>query len=595
MYLESYDLFDTLITRATRRPGDVFQLLGIADVVRFRWKLLGLIPFHIWRRRAERIARWRSPSEDIRLVDVYRVLGLVLLQPARVMRAEISLETAVVRPIPGAVAELIERRERGVPCCIVSDMYLPASVLRRFLRKHNCEVPLHVSSVVGLTKSSGRMFHHVASAHHVPLSAIHHRGDNLVADYSVPLRLGMKATLIPIAKEETSTCAIDVLKCTEDGDPFYEMGFRVAGPTAFVMAACLAERVRAEPLTNLIFAARDMPLVRHAFQLLSPEHPTTYCRISRSAVYRAQWHANSDPRRWFEGAATGKDFFARLGLECPNELRDLCPHQHAQRFLSAVKSTAFPNDCEKEYLIVRDYLKEQGFKRGSIFVDLGWRGSIQDAIADILGPAFPLEGCYFGTVDMHPSKHGLYFEGSRPVGRFHRVLQGVSFFEFVFTEAVPSLARIARNGDAFELIPTADETELQRTSRARIAEGAKAFIDTMIPVQSLVRFRPEKLVKSLDKLYDKYLMHPPDHWVSALDAMTHSGGFGGSGISPLIGDDMGTPFGFLKAPWKGGYVVKHKKSRWVSVLKVMNRPMVFFAYDGLKNEVRRRRLLKLQK
>lgn len=593
MRLDSYDLFDTLITRVTRRPVDVFRLLGATAAVRFRWKAAGIIPFHVWRRRAERLARWRSSREDVELKDIYRVLAAVIHQPSRVMRTEIALEEAAIRPLPTAVNQLTALQNSGIPCCIISDMYLPHTVLRRFVRKHISDTPLYVSSKIGLTKTSGRLFHHVAQSHQVPLAAIHHRGDNPFADYAVPLRLGMQATLVPVPTETSAISVLDTLKCPREGDPFYEMGFRLAGPTAFVMAALLADHVAEHAPPNVIFAARDMHLVKHAFHLLSAYPSTSYCRISRSAVYRAQWHASNDPQRWFEGVATGRDFFKRLGLRCPDDLLELAPHQHARRFLSALKESDFPSECSIEYSTVRSYLINEGFQSGTLFVDLGWRGSIQDAVNEILTPTTPVTGWYFGTLERTPTKQGIYFDGSKPLRHFHRVLQAVSFFEFLFTEAVPSVARIIRDGEGFAQIGTEDETEAQRDSRIQIAEGAKDFIELMAQLHKTAGFQPQRLLGSLDQLYDRYLMIPPEHWVTALDSMTHSGGFGGSANSPLIGDNTATPLGFLKAPWKGGYIVKHKASRWHILFQAMHRTTFFVAYDALKREVRRRRAARL--
>jgi len=153
---------------------------------------------------------------------------------------------------------------------------------------------------------------------------------------------------------------LDALKCPDD-DPFYEMGFRVAGPTAFVMALCLAEYVEKYAPPNVIFAARDMHLVDYAFRRISSYMDTHYCRISRSAVYRAQWHANAGTERLFEGVRTGRDFFRRLNLDCPAELLDLTPHQYGKLFLDALYNTNFPDECEREYVVVRDYWKIRDF------------------------------------------------------------------------------------------------------------------------------------------------------------------------------------------------------------------------------------------
>jgi len=586
MRLASYDLFDTLITRVTRRPVDVFRLVGASGTVKFRWKFAGIIPFHVWRRQAERVARKKSPHEDIHLVEIYRILGWVICRPDQVMRLEIALENSLIRPIPDAVEQLRARRETGTPCCIVSDMYLSRSMLRRIVRKHIGDTPLYVSSQLRITKSSGRLFHHVATSQNVPISDIHHYGDNSVADYEVPLRLGMQASLVPVTKDLASTCMLDVLKCSQGDDPFYEMGFRLAGPSAFVMAACLAEYVEKSPPRKIAFAARDMHLVQYAFKRLSSYSSTSYLRISRSAVYRAQWHASKDPKRWFESVTSGGEFFARLGLECPPELTKLAPHQNTSQFLNALNESHFPLECENEYHTVRDYLQHEGIQPGTLLVDLGWRGSIQDAINQIIAPEDAVTGWYFGTLDKQPGKFGLYFDGSKPGGRFYRISQALPFFEYLFTEAVPSVDRIVRNGNVFEFIHTRDESPEQIASRIRLTKGARDYIDAMTSIHKIANFGSADLLKSLDELYDSYLFSPPENWVKHLEVMSHSVGFGGSVSTPLIGDDKGTPLGFLRSVWKGGYAVKHRKSSWAPILHALNNPIAFNSYELLKRASR---------
>lgn len=590
MRLESYDLFDTLVTRSTKTPRGVFQLLQLSQSIVFRWKILSIIPFAVWRRHAEHMARRLSSRDDICITDIYRVLGWIIRNPSDAMRQEITLEKAVIQPIPLMIAQLRHQQQEGHRCCIISDMYLHKSTIRSIVNRHIQDIPLYVSSMNGITKSSGKLFQHVARDQAIDLRSMHHQGDNQVADYAAPLRLGMQATLTEKPRDEASCSSLDVLKCPSE-DPFFSIGFKISGPAAFVMAKGLDSHVSRHPPSNIVFAARDMHLVFHAFNRISHFKSTSYLRISRSAVYHAQWHANKNPEKWFEGVSNGKEFFSRLGIECPAELSDLNPCVHSQRFLDELEHSGFMQRCSDDYHIIRSYLLENGLQSGTLFVDLGWRGSIQDAIADILGQEIALTGWYFGTIkNSSPSnKTGFYFENSRPLKRFHKVLQSISFFEFIFTENIASLSRI--DGSQGKLIPvfTEDESPEQISVRNRIAEGARAYIDTMASLDKVANFQTDRLLKDLDKLFDKYLMTPPSDWVNAVESMTHSGGFGGSGRCPMVGDESGTFLGFLKSTWKGGYLQKHSRSASTRIMKTAHNYIFFGFYESLKSAFRRLR------
>jgi hypothetical protein len=160
------------------------------------------------------------------------------------------------------------------------------------------------------------------------------------------------------------------------------------------------------------------------------------------------------------------------------------------------------------------------------------------------------------------------------------------FMETVFTEAAPSLARIARDDESFKFVSTDDETAEQQAARARIADGARAFIDTMISLHKTAAFSTDRLLHALDDLYDRYLLTPPRSWIDALESTTHSGGFGGTGTRLLVGEDAATPLGLLRSEWQGGYIVKYADSPWAPVWRGMHNSLFYTMYMALKKCVR---------
>jgi hypothetical protein len=49
-------------------------------------------------------------------------------------------------------------------------MYLPQRFLEKIVRRHVGDIPVYVSSALGVAKGSGRLFQHVAAAYKTPLS-----------------------------------------------------------------------------------------------------------------------------------------------------------------------------------------------------------------------------------------------------------------------------------------------------------------------------------------------------------------------------------------------------------------------------------------
>jgi len=207
MRLDSFDLFDTLITRITREPRDIFRLIGASEKVEYRWSALRVVPFHFWRRQAERLARKLTPREEVRIFDIYKLLGFIIKIPAKVLQIEMRLEKEAVRLVPELAARLSDSYLSGVQCCITSDMYLPKAVLRKMVQGWIPGIPIYVSSEVGHTKTSGKLFEHISSLHKVNFEEMRHVGDNPVADDKVPRRLGIKTDIVYTKNTLLDLCA----------------------------------------------------------------------------------------------------------------------------------------------------------------------------------------------------------------------------------------------------------------------------------------------------------------------------------------------------------------------------------------------------
>jgi predicted HAD superfamily hydrolase len=77
-----------------------------------------------------------------------------------------------------------------------TDMYMDSSTIEEILQ--NCgydlaDVPIYVSSEYGKTKRSGNLFRTVLEHEEVEASKILHIGDNLISDYLMPKKCGMKS------------------------------------------------------------------------------------------------------------------------------------------------------------------------------------------------------------------------------------------------------------------------------------------------------------------------------------------------------------------------------------------------------------------
>ncbi len=196
----SFDVFDTLLLRDIHRPKDIFFILEPYAKSRF-----GVRDFYKKRVEAERRARTFAPGGECNFDEIYAALAQEigpcaadLQERERRLEACFSVANPVMKNAFGYAWE------RGKTVLIISDMYLPAAVIRALLQNAGYpDCPLYVSNEYRCNKRSGALFRYVQEELELTTGTWLHVGDNPVGDYEVPRALGIDAYLYPnIAERE---------------------------------------------------------------------------------------------------------------------------------------------------------------------------------------------------------------------------------------------------------------------------------------------------------------------------------------------------------------------------------------------------------
>jgi predicted HAD superfamily hydrolase len=207
--LYSFDIFDTLISRKVLDP------FGIFYYVRERMEEAGGFPrslvknYPSIRHTAEFNVReyFRKSTEERgsdrveitfdlifeRLAEVY---NLDDKQIKNLMDWELAAELENVIPLPDRIQMVKDLVEQGETVVLISDMYLPASFIRKMIVKADKmlgELPLFVSSEYGVQKTSGDLFFEVYKSFEpfYDFDKWIHYGDNEKGDQVAPRRLGI--------------------------------------------------------------------------------------------------------------------------------------------------------------------------------------------------------------------------------------------------------------------------------------------------------------------------------------------------------------------------------------------------------------------
>jgi FMN phosphatase YigB (HAD superfamily) len=508
----SFDLFDTLLRRL-KGPDEVaadaascLVRLGLShwtseEVLRHRraWVI-------------SREAGYPQSEAEWSIADWYQALGIAMgVDPATVReagcRCELEAEIAGTMVRPTGLALLLEARRLGRRHFVLSDTTLTAGLIARLLEAHGLSgLEVVASSEWQRSKRRGTIFAEVERR--LGLDGLRglHIGDNLKSDFVRPLQAGWRAAHLPLTEPEgeldaAARTVLRHLSPAADGQQA-----PLAGEAAhFVLATatwvCQQER-RLEAEATL-FLARDAEPLLAACDVLQPAvGQRHYLRLSRRSVLLA--HPGDLLFRVTLSGKVGKQSMRAFvaGFELPDGVAERwlwelgndadAPLSEATivAWQEVLRRNAAEYDAMKEEqrLLLGDYLRAVvGVRRRLLVVDLGWAGTIQDAIAAVL-PACEVHGCYAGVTrggdpsSSRASKQGLVFD--IPAGRGAPLLgtsAGVMrLWELLLREPTGSVRRLVRDeagvvSAELDRPPplTAAALELAHEARLRLLETAR--------------------------------------------------------------------------------------------------------------------------
>lgn len=322
----SFDVFDTLITRATATPYGIFALMrerlrreqaesDLEDYVIENFYELRIHSEELMRKSAS-----CQKQEEISLRDIYRAMALCgcldRIQVDLLCSLEEQMELANVVGIDANIQRVRALLAQGERVILISDMYLSENVIRAMLMKVDPifqAIPLYVSSEYGKRKTTGNLYRQVQEMEKVPYERWTHIGDNLFQDIEIPSRLGIKVKwwetpklteleqellerreddgklqlMIKAVCSWMQASATDMSKGVCLGGDAYDIGRRYAGPILYSYAEWIVEQAVKKGVQRLYFIARDGYLVKRLVDFLLGEKgleiETSYIYGSRKA------------------------------------------------------------------------------------------------------------------------------------------------------------------------------------------------------------------------------------------------------------------------------------------------------------------------
>lgn len=286
----SFDIFDTLLMRKTLVPEDVFIIIGSKAAER----KINIPDFKDVRMRAQLESGLKNPDiyeiydclqETVRISDEQRreLLGL-----------EIETEEEVLVPRAEMVSVLRWAKEKGKKVILVSDMYIPESILRKVLKRNDIEDfdDLYISCDYKRLKLEG-LFEDAFSDENG--QSILHIGDSYINDGICAGMVGIDYCLVCSAYESMSRTpwkeCLNELKGINDrsilglcishvfNNPFMlgesggefsfkeerDFGYSIIGPVIVSFLIWMIDKVAHSGIEKILFASRDGYIVKKLY------------------------------------------------------------------------------------------------------------------------------------------------------------------------------------------------------------------------------------------------------------------------------------------------------------------------------------------
>ena len=554
----SFDVFDTLFKRDVGTPHRVFDLVG---------DTLQLPDFSTVRIATERFVRQQVSKEEITIDDIYENMPSSFHE---CKEKELSIEREILRPSSTLMQVYRYCKAHQKRVIVISDMYLPEDFFIDLFRRHDIQIDgIFISSSYGVQKRSGNLFKLAIEKLQIDRSQMIHIGDSPKADYLGAKRAGIATVLIAKTIRNTGLISVDNdLNCFINNHVnlsksiYYQIGFSSFGPVLYGFVRWLHNQLEKNRIEKVFFFSRDGYLMKTAYEnIYGKSEFIKYIYVSRRSLSVPLLWKHSEWSQFYKYITMTRyfsveSFLDRLGLEPEKyvqrlsgvglNLRDVFTEKtflsdaRLQEFYAMIHEDVIKNS-KQEYLNCIQYFRENDFSGKLAIVDIGWNGSMQkylDEMIKLAGMHVEMTGYYFGVKkNMAPLNACgyLYEYNDTAVMAQLSFMQGL--FESFFLSQEGSVKRY-ENSVNRHVIPVLyaseyDEKSKEYISLREVQEGALQFcreydftgyvrdirLDASTSIRNLLRFGNSPSVREVEffgdfRFFDTNIVYMafPERW-----------------------------------------------------------------------------------
>lgn len=520
----SFDIFDTLVKREVFNPNEIY------DIVQRKYNKTNkniIKSFKKNRIRAQKVAVSKlKEREEVTIFEIYNELSNYYSKSVCDKLLNLEIETEIKSCfsnydlINGLYKEALDLNKKII---ITSDMYLDKDTIKKILKKCNINYyKLYLSSDCGYRKSRGSIFKYIKKDLNIKSNQLVHIGDNFLSDYIMPRMNGIYSIRI----FPKCNCSFNYKKVKSDylrdynnlkkfidvhidinKSYYYKMGYETFGPILYGFVKMLNDEI--DNKDKMFFLSRDGYLISKAYSLIDNVNETKYFYASRRAlIVPTLWQVNSLKEMldkfYIRDFIKVENLFRKLGLEKSQYNKIVKKYNYKlsdnikynDLFLSPfidlfdeIKPIIHENS-KKEYKLLLEYMKQEGFDNESSLIDIGWNGNMQMAFKNIfisLNKKDNVKGYYVGilpeskNIDKIDMKAFLFDNNTnKDIYICLKVIN--SIFESMFLAPHGSVKTYKNeNGKIVPLLLDYEYSEgIEKESYEMIQDGALQFISDFV-------------------------------------------------------------------------------------------------------------------
>lgn len=566
----SLDIFDTILTRKVGSPKEVFRICGEKALSQ---DLVNVDPYCYQSIRIDAENRARKIyEEDINLPEIYyeiqHALFLSFNSIEKLMQIEIETENELIVSVPFKQS-FVKNIRLEVPNIIyISDMYLPEQFILDQLIKYGFWEEgdkLYLSGQLRKTKANGTLFDFIINDLQITPKQLNHIGNNYYSDIEMANHKGIDAKFIEDANLNRFENIMEMYAPETNGVSSYlsgasrltrlsintesehdscirDISAAVGSPIIVSYVIWILQIAKSKKIDVLYFFSRDGEILLKVAQILSskiyPEIELRYLYVSRQSVRIPSINTfDGEALDWiFENTdiltissilnrvnlkiEDYKQYFYNLGYKNSDLFRNLDSSERLRLrsiFNSKDLRDAILKVNIKHRKILLDYLKQEGLlsNRNYAIVDLGWKGSIQIALENILtkeNSSLPT-GFYFGlnengSYNIKGETECFFYDLTKKLGISNLGYNPTPIMElFCSGNEGMSIGYMHQNNKVVQILKNSINNEVLEWG-LKTLQTTVLYYTNLICKQNLLSFETTLLRNMINELLKEFLINP---------------------------------------------------------------------------------------